>query len=147
MSTTPWKPQNLIFFQKSSKFEFWFLTKSWNHPGFVTISPTLVIDTSMGRSSQVLHHGIPKIRFFSKKFKFWFLTKSWNHLSFVNISPTLVIESSMEWSSRVLLHGNPKMLIFSKSWKSTKLNSVHTPSFPTPRKEIDLALSIPVLHK
>ena len=31
-----------------------------NHPGFVNISPTLVIDTSMERSSRVLHHGNPK---------------------------------------------------------------------------------------
>ena len=28
-----------------------------NHPCFVNISPTLVIDTSMERSSRVLHHG------------------------------------------------------------------------------------------
>ena len=32
---------------------------------FVNISPTLVIDTSMERSSRVLHHGNPEIRFFS----------------------------------------------------------------------------------
>ena len=63
-STTPWKPTNLIFFQKSSKFEFWLLTKSWNHLSFVNISPTLVIDTSMEWSSRVLHHGNPK--------KMWF---------------------------------------------------------------------------
>ena len=31
-----------------------------NHPSFVNISPTLVIDTSMERSSRVLHHGNPK---------------------------------------------------------------------------------------
>ena len=38
---------------------------------FVNISPTLVIDTSMERSSRVLHHGNPKIWFFffSKKFE------------------------------------------------------------------------------
>ena len=30
-----------------------------NHPGFVNISPTLVIDTSMERSSRVLQHGNP----------------------------------------------------------------------------------------
>ena len=101
MSTTPWDPQNLIFFQKNWKFEFWLSTKSWNHYSFVNISPTLVIDTSMERSSRVLHHGNPKIRFFSKKLEFWFLTKSWNHLSFVNISPTLVIDTSTEWSSQV----------------------------------------------
>ena len=64
MSTTTWEPKNLIFFQKSSKFEFWLLTKRWNHHSFVNISPTLVIDTSMERSSRVLQHGNPKIWFF-----------------------------------------------------------------------------------
>ena len=105
-----------LFFQKSSKFEFWLLTKSWNHLSFVNISLTLVIDTStMEKSSRVLHHGNIKIRFFfqkSSKFEFWLLTKSWNHLSFVNISPTLVIDTSMERSSRVLHHGNPKIVFF-----------------------------------
>ena len=32
-----------------------------NHPGFVNISPTLVVDASMERSSRALHHGNPKI--------------------------------------------------------------------------------------
>ena len=75
-STTVWKPKNLIFFffQKSSKFEFWLLTKSWNHLSFVNISPTLVIDTSMERSSRVLQHGNPKIWIFSKKFEIRILT-------------------------------------------------------------------------
>ena len=67
MSTTPWKPKNLNYFQKCAKFEFWLVTKSWNHLSFVNISPTLVIDTSMKRSSRVLHHGNPKIWFFSSK--------------------------------------------------------------------------------
>ena len=35
-----------------------------NRPGFVTISPTLVIDTSTERSSRVLQHGNQKIGFF-----------------------------------------------------------------------------------
>ena len=48
-------------------FEFWLLTKSWNHLSFVNISPTLVIDTSTERSLRVLHHGNPKIWFFSSK--------------------------------------------------------------------------------
>ena len=40
------------------------------HHSFVNISPTLVIDTSMERSSRVLQHGYPKIWiFFSKKFE------------------------------------------------------------------------------
>ena len=66
-----------LFFQKSSKFEFWLLTKSWNHLSFVNISPTLVIDTSMERSSRILHHGNPKIWFFffkkvrNSNFDFW----------------------------------------------------------------------------
>ena len=34
------------------------------HHSFVNISPTLVIDTSMERSSLLLHHGNPKIGFF-----------------------------------------------------------------------------------
>ena len=40
----------------TTNFELW-----------VEISPTLVIDTSMERSSRVLIHGNPKIRFFFKK--------------------------------------------------------------------------------
>ena len=61
-----------FFFQKSSKFEFWFLTKSWNHLSFVNISPTWVIDTSMERSWRVLHHGNPIIWFF-----FFFKVRNW----------------------------------------------------------------------
>ena len=178
-----------FFFQKSSKFEFWLLTKNWNHLSFVNISPTLVIDTSMERSSRVLHHGNPKIWIFfqkSSKFEICLSMKSWNHLSFVNISPTLVIDTSMERSSWVLRHGNPKIWFFfqksskfefwllTKNWnhlsfvnisstlvilhqwnglheyytmetqkcenfskcsKLTKLNSVRTPSFRMPRKK------------
>ena len=45
------------------------------HHSFVNISPTLMIDTSMERSSRVLHHGNPKIWFFfSKKFEIRILT-------------------------------------------------------------------------
>ena len=108
-------PKIWFFFQKSSKFEFWLLTKSWNNLSFVNISPTLVIDTSMEKSSQVLQSETLIFFFFffkSSKFEFWLLTKSWNHLSFVNISPTLVIDTSMEMSSRVLQHGNQKIWIF-----------------------------------
>ena len=45
-----------------------------NRLSFVNISPTLVIDASMERSSRVLHHGNPKIWIFfqkSSKFDFW----------------------------------------------------------------------------
>ena len=69
-------PKIWFFFQKSSKFKIWLLVKSWNHLSFVNLSPTLVIDTSMERSSRVLHHGNPKIWFFFVKvrnsiFDFW----------------------------------------------------------------------------
>ena len=41
-----------------------------NRPGFVNISPTLVIDTSTERASRVLQHGNQKIWFFfSEKFE------------------------------------------------------------------------------
>ena len=43
-----------------------------NHLSFVNISPTLVIDASMGRSSRVLQHGNPKI------WIFFFFKKVWN---------------------------------------------------------------------
>ena len=105
---------------------------------FVNIRPTLVIDTSMERSSRVLQHGNPKIWFFSsKKFEIRILTKSWNHLSFVNISPTLVIDTSMERFSRVLQHGNPKIWFFFQ--KSSKFEFWQ-------RAEITLASLISVLH-
>ena len=102
--------------QKTWKFEFWLVTKSWIHLSSVNISPILVIDTSMERSSRVLQHRNPKIWFFfSKKFEmeFWLVFRlvlnSRNHLSFVNISRTLAIDTLMERSSRVLQHGNAKI--------------------------------------
>ena len=121
-NTTPWKPKNLIFFQKSSKFEFWLLTKSWNHLSFVNNSPTLVIDTSMERSSRVLHHGNPEMWKFFKKFEidkiefcpypeFPYAEKK-KRPGFFNISPIWVIDTSTERSSRVLQHGNQKIWFF-----------------------------------
>ena len=128
-------PKIRIFFQISLKFEFWLSTKSWNHHSFVNIGPALVIDTSMERSSRVLHHGNRKIWIFfqkSLKFEFWLSTNSWNHHSFVKISPTLVIDISMERPSRVLHHGNPKIWIFFQKslkfefWLSTKSWNHHS---------------------
>ena len=111
-----------FFFQKSLKFEFWLLTKSWNHLSFVNISPTLVIDTSMEWSSRVLHHENPEMWKFFKKFEideiefcpypeFPYAEKK-NRPGFVNISPTLVIDTSTERSSWVLQHGNQKNWFF-----------------------------------
>ena len=144
-----WRKKN----QKSSKFEICFLTKSCNHLSFVNFSPTLVIDTSMERSSRVLHHGNPKIGFYfqkSSKFEFWLLMKSWNHLSFVNISPTLVIDTSMERSSRVLHHGNPKIwFFFSKKFEFWLLtNSWNYLSFVniSPTLVIDTSMGTSLIH-
>ena len=67
-------PKIWIFFKKSLKFEIWLLTKSWNHLSFINISPTLVIDSSMERSSRVLHNGNPIFFFFQKKFEIRNLT-------------------------------------------------------------------------
>ena len=131
---------DFFFFQKSSKFEFWLVLKCWNHLSFVNISPTLVIDTSMERSSRVLQHGNPKIWFFfqkSSKFEFWLVLKCWNRLSFVNISPTLVLDTSMERSSRVLQLGNPKIWFFFQ--KSSNFDFWR-------RAEITLASSLSALH-
>ena len=45
-----------------------------NHPGFINISPTLVIDTSMERSSLLQQHVAKpqNLNFFSKKFQIEF---------------------------------------------------------------------------
>ena len=104
----------ILFLQKSSKFKYWLLTKSWNHLSFVNISPTLLIDTSMERSSRVIHHGNPKIwSLFQKssKFEFRLLTKSWNQLTFVNISPTIV-----NWNI------NGMVFTSTTPWKPRKVN-------------------------
>ena len=93
-----------------------------NPLSFVNISPTLVSDTSMERSSRVLDHGNPKMWKFFRKFgideiefcpypEFPYAEKR-NHLSFVNISPTLVIDTSTKRASRVLQHGNQKIWFF-----------------------------------
>ena len=55
------------------------------HHNFVNISPTLVIDTSMERSSRVLHHGNPKIWFFFfKKVRNWIWLVFWLVLKSLN---------------------------------------------------------------
>ena len=97
------------------KFEFWFLTKSWNHLSFVNVSPALVIDTSMERSSRVLHHGNAKIWIFfqkSLKFKFWLSTNSWNHHSFDN--------SYQSYISNWYING--KVFTSTTPWKFQNLN-------------------------
>ena len=135
------------FFPKSLKFEFWLVTISWNHIGFVNISPTIVIDTSMERSSRVLATPWKPINliFFSKKFEieFWLVPKSWNHPSFVNISPLLVIDTSMERSLRVLQREKPKTWF---SFPKRFILNFDLYFYLCWRTEITLASSISVLQ-
>ena len=68
------------------------------HPSFVNISPTLVIDTSMERSSRVLRHGNPKIWFFQKRSKCNFdlyFDLSWSAYCFFNKVPTGINSASI----------------------------------------------------
>ena len=67
-------PKNVIFFKKFEIDEIEFCpypkfpyAEKRNRPGFVNISPTLVIDTSTERSSRVLDPGNQKFYFFFKK--------------------------------------------------------------------------------
>ena len=110
---------------------FWLVPKCWNHPSFDNISPTVVIiATSLGRSSWVLHVGTPKnLIFLSKRSKiefwhvFWVVPQCWIHPSFVNISPTVVIDTSMERSSWVLQLRKPKN--FDSPFKKVKIEFWH----------------------
>ena len=114
------------------------------HHSFVNISPTLVIDTSMKRSSRVLHHGNPKIWFIFEKVrnsKFVF----WRRAEITLASSVSVLHWKLihQWKG---LHEyytmeTQKCENCSKSSKLTKLNSVRTLSFRMPRKKIALASS------
>ena len=135
------------FFSKKfeiDKIEFCPYPEKRNRPGFVNISPTLVIDKSMERSLRVLQHGNRIIWYFSKKFeidKIEFCPypkcpypKKINRPSFVNISPSLVIDTLMEWSSRVLHHGNTEMWKFSKKFEIDEIEFCPYPEFPYAEK-------------
>ena len=98
----------MFFLQKSSKFEFWLLTKSWNHLSFVNISPTLVIDNQRKGLHENYTMETQKFDFFFKK----------------------VRNSNFDYTMET-----QKCEKFSKNLKLTKLNSVRTPSFRMPRKK------------
>ena len=110
--------------------------KKRNHPRYVNISPTLVIDTSMERSSRVhITAWKPNFWFFLKGQNwiwcvFQLLLKSWNHISFVNISRILEIDTSMETQRFEFLFKKSSKLYFDLCW----------------RAEITLVSSISVIH-
>ena len=129
--TTACKPKNLNFFSKKVEIEFWPVLKSWNHLSFVNISPTLVIETSMERFSQVQQHGkleTQKFLFFSKKVEieislvFWLVPEELKSPCFVNISPSLVNNTWMEWSLRV--HEKSKILLVKEGGNNPFLKNV-----------------------
>ena len=67
----------IFFFQQKFEIEFcpypdFLNAEKRNRPGFVDISPTLVIDTSTERFSRVLQHRNQQFDFFSKKFEIEF---------------------------------------------------------------------------
>ena len=101
--TTAWKLETQFF---SSKFEIesWLilqlLPKSWNHLSFVNISPTLVIDTWMEKSSQVLQHRIVKIWISFKKIQNWILTCSWT----AEKKPEFTLASSISVLHWLMMH-------------------------------------------
>ena len=86
------------------------MLKSWNNLSFVNISPTLVIDSSMERSSRVLQHGNPKIWIFFKEVRN-------SNFDFRQRAEIILASSisALHWyingkrSSRVLQHGNIKI--------------------------------------
>ena len=88
-----------------------------NNPGLVNISFTLVIDSSIEKSSQVASYSMETQKFdffFFKKVWSWILTcaKSQNHLSFIR-SYTFYISN---------LYINGKIFTSITTWKSKNLN-------------------------
>ena len=85
-----------------------------NHPIFVNIGHTLVIDTSMERSSQVLATAWkPKnLIFYQKRLKLNF-DLCWRAeitlASSISVQHYYLVPTSMERSSRVLYHVKPKI--------------------------------------
>ena len=108
------------FFSKNVKIEFWLVPKRWNHPSFVNIGRTVVMDTSMERFSWVPTTAWqPKnLIFFSKKveIEFWLVLKCWNHprSSMSVLQYSVVIGTWLERFSRVPTTTvlEPKKIVF-----------------------------------
>ena len=113
-----------------------------NHHSFVNISPTLVIDTSMERSSRVLHHGNHKIWFFfSKKLEIRILT-------FDEQLKSQQLRQNQSYISNWYING--KVFTSTTPWEPQNLNFfqiVRNSNFDFRRRaEIPIASSISVLH-
>ena len=97
-----------------------------DHPGFVNISSTLVIDTSIERSSQVLQHGNPKIWiFFQKSSKLNFvctprkeITQASSILVFISnwYINGKVFTSTTVWKPNFVLKFEIEFWLVPKSW-------------------------------
>ena len=91
-------PKFDFFLQKSWKSKIWLLTKKWNHPSFVNISPTLVIDTSMESFARVPTTSCkPKnLIYFSKKV--------WNSKFYLWQRAEITLASSISVLHWLLIH-------------------------------------------
>ena len=132
-----------------------------NHPSFFNISPTVIIDTSMERYSQLLPTAwkAKNLIFFNfkKRSKLNFdlcpsVRTSRNHLSFVNISSTAVVNTSMERYSQVLQHGIPKIgfsfqrrskLNFDLCWNHLSFINISTTFVIDASMERNMHMSVP----
>ena len=114
-----------------------------NHHSFVNISPKLVIDASIERSSRVLHHGNPKIWFFFfKKFEI-------RNLTFDEELKSPYLRRYQLYISNWYING--KVFTSTTPWKPQNLifffKKVRNSNFDFWRRaEITLASSISVLH-
>ena len=82
-----------------------------NHPSFIIISPTVVIETLMKRSSRVLQHENPKIRFSFQKRSKLIVDLCWSAeitlASSISVINWKVLTSTTAWEI-----GNPKNWFF-----------------------------------
>ena len=84
-----------------------------NHPSFVNISPTVVIDKSMEMSSRVLQHRNPKNWFSLKKSLNWILT------CILACAEVLKYPSDRQYQS---YRSNGKVITSTATWKPKNLN-------------------------
>ena len=81
----------------------------WSHPSFVNISSTLVIDTSMERSSSTSGMETKKFYFLFKilqvEIEIWLVLKCWNH-PIISVLQYYLIDTPINRSSPIWLDTN-----------------------------------------
>ena len=121
-----------------------------NNPGFVNISPTLVINTSLESSSRVLQHGKPKIwiilRKISKLIFDLYLDLCWR--AEITLASSIYVLQWLliyQWEGLYEYYSmeTQKIEFLFKKVRNWNLTCIFTSSW---RAEISLASSISVLH-